>query len=553
MRIVLACAVVSAALISAAANAQTNPPERPAQAAGKPAPETPPENKAFTDASRIMDPAKKIEALEKWKKDYPNASNLSSADQLILATLIERFPQQSDRVRKLAKSMYQGARSDSKSGMANRLANALLENDAFLKDAEHYAKIAAGSTNEAKYLEQQHKQYAERKQKPPDDVLLKRFRETHADRIATLGRVYYKMGLPDRARPLLEQAYSVVRDEAVVAAALGDIAFQHGDQGGAAEYLLPALLSGRPAATAIARPDMEAIYRKAHGESLDGFDAMLDTEYRRRFPNPVRVEAYKPSEKRSDRLVLAEVFTGAGCPPCVGADLAFDAALERYARKDLAVVMYHVHVPQPDPMTTAETPDLSKSYGVRGVPTYFIDGKDIGGGGGDRDFAKNVYDRFNPAIEKELETPAEAKIVATAALEGDLVHVKTSVRDIGGGANDLKLVVLLLEKQMRYAGENGIRFHSMVVRAAAEEDPAPSSGHTFDLAAVSDSLKSSLDEYEAKGHRGKSFKFTEKKYRIDRGDLAVVVFLKDPKSEHVLQAAYIDLTPDAERRITESK
>ena len=37
--------------------------------------------------------------------------------------------------------------------------------------------------------------------------------------------------------------------------------------------------------------------------SLDGLDAMLDGEYRTRYPNPVKVEAYKPSEKRSGRTM----------------------------------------------------------------------------------------------------------------------------------------------------------------------------------------------------------------------------------------------------------
>jgi thiol-disulfide isomerase/thioredoxin len=314
-------------------------------------------------------------------------------------------------------------------------------------------------------------------------------------------------------------------------------------------------MSGRPAATAIAKPDVEAMYRKTHGGSLDGLDAALDTEYHKRFPNPVQVEPYRPSDKRSNRLVFAEVFTGAGCPPCVGADLSFDAALERYSRKDVAVVMYHVHVPQPDPMTTAETPDLSKTYGVRGVPTYFIDGKETSMGGGGRDYAKNIYNKVNPAIEQDLETPAEAKIAATAVLEGNTVRVNASASDVKSESKELKVVALLLEKQIRYTGENGIRFHPMVVRAVAS---APvSSGafeKKFDLDAVSASLKSSLDDYEAKGHRGKVFKFTEKKYQIDRADLAVAVFVQDPKDRHVLQAAYIDLSPaPAEHRITETK
>lgn len=561
MRFPFAPIAVSAMLVMTSAYAQTGEPQKPAAPAqqAKPAaqpaaPEMSPERTAFTDASRIMDPEKKIAALERWKHDYPNSSTLASADELILSTLVERESDQKARILKQAKSVYQGAKPENRGAVANRVAETLSENNAFLKDAEHYAKIGVSSLNQKKFLEDEHKRSAGRKKPPTDEELLKRFQETRATRIATLGEVYFKMGRTDKARPLLDQSYGVARDQMVVAAALGDMAWKSGNEPKALDYLLPAELSGRTAAIAIAGPDLEGIYRKQHSGSLDGFDAMLDAEYHKRFPNPVHVTAYKPTEKRSDRLVLAEVFTGAGCPPCVGADVAFDAALERYSRKDVAVVMYHVHVPQPDPMTTAETPGLSKAYDVRGVPTYFIDGKVIGGGGGPRDYAGNVYGRFNPTIEKDLEAPAEAKLAATAVLDGSTVQVKAAVGDLKGDSKDLKIVALLLEKQIRYTGENGIRFHPMVVRAIATRDLAGGDfAPVFDLGAVSASLKKSLDEYEAKGHRGNVFKFREKKYQIDRGNLAVVVFVKNAKDQRVLQSAYIDLSPARPETVTESR
>jgi hypothetical protein len=91
----------------------------------------------------------------------------------------------------------------------------------------------------------------------------------------------------------------------------------------------------------------------------------------------------------------------------------------------------------------------------------------------------------------------------------------------------------------------------MVVRAMGGEKAegypiAPNGTGTFeasfDLAAVSKALKTHLDEYEAKGHRGtEPFQFSEKKFEINRNDLAVVVFVQDDKTKHVLQAAYVDL------------
>ena len=117
-------------------------------------------------------------------------------------------------------------------------------------------------------------------------------------------------------------------------------------------------------------------------------------------PPVFHVEPYKPTEKRSDRIVLTEVFTGSGCPPCVAADLAAELAMERYG-KDLAVIMYHEHIPQPDPMTTPQTTARFKYYAGTGVPTVVIDGVTSPGGGGPRDRTKAVYDRITKEIEKK--------------------------------------------------------------------------------------------------------------------------------------------------------
>jgi thiol-disulfide isomerase/thioredoxin len=252
--------------------------------------------------------------------------------------------------------------------------------------------------------------------------------------------------------------------------------------------------------------------------------------------------------------VLAEVFTGSGCPPCVGADLAFEAAMERYSQKDLAVIMYHEHVPRPDPMSNPDTQARSKYYAVGGVPTYFIDGGTVNFHGAGRDGAKGVLDHIRPLIEKELEAPAEDKIDVNASVQGNSVKVTAGVAAVKSESKDLKIHILLLEKELRYSGENGIRFHPMVVRAMGGKDDdgfalepgAPLSvEQVWDLDQVSTGLKKHLDDYEAKGHHESSFKFIEKKYQIDRANLAVAVFVQDAKTKHILQAAFVDLNPQA--------
>jgi len=236
--------------------------------------------------------------------------------------------------------------------------------------------------------------------------------------------------------------------------------------------------------------------------------------------------------------------------------------MERYGAKNLTVVMYHQHIPRPDPMTNLDTQARAKSYSVNAVPTFVIDGKKTVGGGG-RDNTKNRFDLISKDIDKDLETTSEAHIKVDAALTGNAVKVAANVSDVKSESKDLKIQILLVEKELRYSGENGVRFHPMVVRAMGGEkgegytlDPAAAKSFdaNFDLESVSKALKTHLDDYEAKGHRGEPFKFSEKKFQINRNDLAVVVFVQDDKTKHVLQAAYVDLgTPAGTRSTNEAQ
>jgi len=576
--------VLGVSLWVAGAIAQTNPqPNSPAPAAQTkpdaaktpgakpaakpdspkpPAREMPPDMKAFSEANTVKDPAKKIEALEKWKKDFPDSQMHSAADNAILTAMLNQKPQDAAGIRAFADGMYRKAEAKNRGSVAREIATSYLNHGEFLKDAERYARKSVDSMRLASYLDSQLAAYAKRKQKPPStEELQKRFAESRAAYVAVLGRVEVKLGHVAKGQKMLEEVYASFPRTAEVGATLGELAAKSGDDAKALEYLIPARLSGRldPSATEA----LDASYRKLHGGSLEGMEALLDTEYHKRFPNPLTLAAYQPTAKRTDRVVLAEVFTGSGCPPCVGADLAFDAAMERYTRKELAVVMYHQHIPRPDPMTNLDTIARAKSYGVNAVPSYVIDGKKTVGGG-PRENTKQVYERFDKDLEKELETPAGATLHADASLAGNTVHVRAAVEGVKSESKNLKVQMLLVEKEIRYSGENGIRFHSMVVRAVAGKgadagqgfalDPAAGGSfeHTFDLDAVSKALRAHLDDYEAKGHRGEPFTFIEKKDRINRAGLAVVVFVQDDESKHVLQAAYIDLGQEPAHTVTEA-
>lgn len=508
--------------------------------------DTPSDTKAYSAANALADPEQKIAALLKFKANFPDSILLSTADQSILLTLIRKLPGQPDRIRQAAAEIYRRTPERNRASIANTLALQLLAADLLLPEARRYARASVDAKSMSAYVREQLAAYEERGQIPPwSQELERRYRELRAGRVATLGRVELKLGNTAQAKKLLEEAHAVLPGNVPVQAGLGELALKAGDPAKAIDYLVAAQLSGT--APKEATTALQSIYRSQHNDSLAGFDAMLDAEYRKRFPNPVRTDPWRPSSNRSDRVVLAEVFTGAGCPPCAATDLAFDAAMQRYPRKDLAILMYHQHVPRPDPMSNPDTLSRYRSYGANGVPTFAIDGRKVSGGG-PREVTRQMYDRVVSEIERDLETPAEAVIRAEASFTGNAVRVKATVDRVSSDSPDLKLQIALVEKELRFSGENGVRFHPMVVRAMAGKNgdgfAVQSSPATFEqsfgLNAISNFIKDHLETYEAAGYRGEPFTFAEKMDQIRRDDLAVVIFVHDAKTQHVLQAVYLD-------------
>ncbi len=259
-----------------------------------------------------------------------------------------------------------------------------------------------------------------------------------------------------------------------------------------------------------------------------------------------KLRPYQPTSARGDHAVLAEVFTGSGCPPCVAADLAFDTFLNRYQRKDMIVLMYHQHIPQPDPMTNPSSQARAKYYGVRAVPTFAIDGDSSMVGGGARAQTKSVYDRLLPVIEKNLETKAEAKIKLDAVMSDAGIKVLANVTTTKSDAK-LKLQIALVEEKMRFTGENGIRIHPMVVRSLAGENAGGFAlgekpegiSWRFDLTAISQELLKALDDFEGTRKATDGYTFVEKKHTIDPTNLSVVAFIQDETTKQILQAVTV--------------
>lgn len=375
-----------------------------------------------------------------------------------------------------------------------------------------------------------------------------------------------KLALPNARQDQNGEAQHALRVE------LGRAALARGDLDAAYQALLsavfgmpgqgePALLLGRvhekkgELERARARYFQALLDSKNTGEQ--GFEALLALHEKQGQPQGTfaasllpmaegRVPALHPVPrepeeiKKTGRVALVELFTGAQCPPCVAADLAVDGLAERYDRDEVAIVVWHLPIPGPEPMITSAGMARAKALGVRGTPTVRIDGEDVLPGGGDQDAAVKMLDRYEKALAPRLLRPKSVELVARAQRTGKSVRCEVTAT---GAFASARVHAVLLERLLAYAGRNGIVFHPAVVRAElfGGEGEAIASGtpvvKTLDLDAVAAELQGTI---EGVRRNGKPF-CIEPSTVSDAIDL--VVWIEDASGK-VLQAATVPLGPD---------
>jgi hypothetical protein len=274
------------------------------------------------------------------------------------------------------------------------------------------------------------------------------------------------------------------------------------------------------------------LFRKLHG-SLGGFDAALEAGQKQLPFLPVPV---KPGSDWKGKTVLAELFTGSECLPCLAADLGFDGLLGTYDPKYLAVLEYHLPIPRPDPMINNASRERALYYGVQSTPVSCFDGKKASAGGGDRAMAREKYEAYMGEVATRLYDLPSVNLKVLATARGDSVEVEFEADKIGAGA-DYNLA--LVQAEEKFAGSNGIIFHKMVVRAfvTLDETALAAKRYVIDVAAAEAAASDRLDRYE----RDASYTFPERHFKIARNMLKIVFFVQEKTSKEVLNAAVCDV------------
>jgi hypothetical protein len=281
---------------------------------------------------------------------------------------------------------------------------------------------------------------------------------------------------------------------------------------------------------------------KAIDARLTKLETKLDEEYLASVP-PFKPRAYAGrKEQGANRVAVMELFTGAQCPPCVAADVAFDALGKSYKPTDLVLLQYHLHIPGPDPMTNPDTLARAQYYRVNSTPSTFFNGKAKSPGGGPMAAAETKYDQYRGAIDPLLEDTTSVKMGGKATRAGDAVKISVQVSGLED-TDDLRLRVLVVEDVVKFVGGNQLRFHHHVVRAMpggveGVEITDKSFRHavTADLAKVRKATVKYLDDY-AENERP----FPQAARPLDMKDLKVIALVQNDKTKEIVQAVQIEV------------
>lgn len=267
----------------------------------------------------------------------------------------------------------------------------------------------------------------------------------------------------------------------------------------------------------------------------------LDEEFEKR-AIPFELEAPPRRKRSSERVALLELFTGAQCPPCVAADIAFDAVLKSYKANEVVALQYHLHIPGPDALTNSDSEARGEYYRLEGTPSAYLDGKETEALGGGRSGGKESFDTLRKQVEGVLKKDAAARLTLDVKREGDTVTIGAEVADLGKTGDRVRLRFALAEEVVRYPARNGQRLHHHVVRALpggvngfALLEGTVKKKATVDLA----DLKKRLTAYLEKAARDQGFPDANRPLNLQR--LKVVAFVQDDRSKEVLQAVQADV------------
>lgn len=307
---------------------------------------------------------------------------------------------------------------------------------------------------------------------------------------------------------------------------------------------------GRAAGDPTPRDVLTELWEKSRG-SRDGLDAHLRQVYEQSLGGLIANarERAPAAVAAPTRPVLLELFTGTECGPCIAADLATWGVQQTYSDKDVIVLQIHQHIPLPDPLANLDGEERYSYYEAQGTPWAMIDGMSLQGErglipsgiGGLLQQVEMNYLQLRNVIDQRLVMSPGAQVSATAALQDGLLTVSAGATGFStDDSGALRLRVALVERQVDYAGTNGIRDHHHVLRAmlGGARGAAVRKGELkYDTSIPLAELRQQIESYLAEFEAGRRIKFPVKPLELK--SLEVAAWVQNDKTKEVLGSVLI--------------
>jgi len=480
--------------------------------------EQPPEYTEYRRIMRLPDATVRLQELERLAASYPQSSYAEVFEATILHTKVSLAADLA-RVKEIQARLLDGPQGFARLGVLASVAGEIIDHPR-LQDFEAEAASAAVLDYAAQGLKLAadpdvlNSASEEDRNVLPRYILIFHLLKTHA---------YLHIADAQNAAAAFEDYKAAgAEHDSDAAYALGRLAQLQGRDREALDHYLEAALDNHKDSTELGR----ALFLKSGGTEGE-FEALLEARQREL---PFKVQPYRTGAEWKGKAVLVELFTGSECPPCAGADIGLDALLEAFEPKSLAVLVYHLPIPRPDPMMNHATQRRAGTYAIGGTPTIFFDGAPGPRGGGPRAYGEMLYTAYRDEVLRRVNADPALKLGLSAELKGDEVVVSYSADKVPSGAG---LHFALVQDEVKYAGANGILFHHMVVKEfITPEAPAAKGSLKINLTAAEAAAVKHVTDFE----QARKFTFRERHTAIKRDGLRVVFFVQDTTSLKVHNA-----------------
>lgn len=284
---------------------------------------------------------------------------------------------------------------------------------------------------------------------------------------------------------------------------------------------------------------------KKYDLQIQRLEARDYQEYTKSFP-PFKVDEYPGRKTKGDRVAVVEIFTATEASQAAAFDYARDALLKAYKPTDVIVLTYHMSIPGgPSVFANKGTQDRVEFYqsGVSQGVLAFVNGKRAVRLQKDTTPAasKAIFDSLKEKIDEELEKQAGVKLSLSVTSGEKGFTGKATIADLEKTGEQTFLRFAVVEERIRFAANNGVRYHQNVVRALPGGKGIALKQKTAEHTVVvnADEIRDAITKFQMDA--AKDGEAPQGERPLSLKNLKLIAFVQHDSTGDILNAAQVDL------------